>query len=219
MKIKILALSLILVVVLSGCAQQTPESTEIQSDVYTVVAQTLTAMYTPVTDTPTPVPATATPTVTPTLETTPAGSTTPENPQNAGATTPMTTQAVVTTPAATSAGSTSGLKCDDAKFVNDVTIPDNTVLSPGQLFVKTWAIKNTGSCNWSTYYQLKFYSGDKMNGHNFQLTSMVYSGDTTTFSIQMYAPDALGTYTGTWSMMNDKQGYFGDFVTVKIIVQ
>jgi hypothetical protein len=195
MKIKLLGLFLVSAVLLSACSQATPTSTEIPGQVYTVVAQTLTALYTPVTDTPTPLPATETPMPT--------------------ATSIMTQQ----TPTKATVKTPSSGTCDNAVLANDVTIPDNTVLQRGQKFTKIWAIKNTGSCNWSTDYALKFYSGDKMDGHQTAITKIVYAGNTTTISIQMVAPNNPGTYTGTWSMINDKLSYFGKFVWVKIIVK
>ena len=40
--------------------------------------------------------------------------------------------------------------CDWMAFVTDVTIPDGTVLQPNETFVKTWRIKNIGTCAWNT---------------------------------------------------------------------
>lgn len=180
---------------LTSCSSTTPTVTEIPGEVYTVVAQTLTAMYTPATSTPTPEPATSTPmptqTNTPTLATTP---------------TPVTP----TVP---------GKPCLSAKFVNDVTIPDGKIMSPGEIFTKTWAINNNGSCNWSEDFQLKFYDGNKLDGHMTKVEGKILAGDTTTFSIRMVAPMTPGTYTGYWSMIDDKMMYFGEMVSVKIIVQ
>jgi len=42
---------------------------------------------------------------------------------------------------------------DSATFVGE-NYPDNSVLAPGQTFVKTWEIKNTSSLTWTTAYQL-----------------------------------------------------------------
>lgn len=38
---------------------------------------------------------------------------------------------------------------DHADFVRDVTIPDGTVMEPGESFVKTWRIHNVGSVAWA----------------------------------------------------------------------
>jgi len=192
---KMIAIIFIIGLVLSACSSTPPTPTEIPGEVYTVVALTLTAMYTPMTSTPTPEPATSTPL--PTQTSTPTTATTP---------TPVTP----TVP---------GIPCLSAKFVNDVTIPDNKIMSPGEIFTKTWAINNNGSCNWSEDFQLKFYDGSKMDGHMTKVEGKILAGDTTTFSIRMVAPMTPGTYTGYWSLIDDKMMYFGEMVTVKIIVQ
>jgi hypothetical protein len=41
--------------------------------------------------------------------------------------------------------------CDKADFVTDVTIPDDTVLDPGESFTKTWRLKNSGTCSWTCH--------------------------------------------------------------------
>jgi hypothetical protein len=158
-----------------------------------MVAQTLTAYYTPPVDTITPIPPTETPILTPTAE--------------------------ITEETETEAAEVLDEPCDDAVFVSDITIPDNTVIAPYTPFTKTWSVRNTGTCDWTTFYKLKFYSGNKMNGHMAAVTSTVYAGQMTTFSIEMQAPETPGTYTGTWSMINDKGFYFGEFVTVTIVVK
>lgn len=192
---KTIAIIFLVGLALSACAPVAPTQTKIPGEVYTVVAQTLTAMYTPMASTATPEPATRTPQ--PTHTSTPTVATTP---------TPVTP----TVP---------GLPCLSAKFVGDVTIPDNTKMSPGEVFTKTWAINNNGSCAWSEDFQLKFYDGNKMDGHMAKVESKIVAGDTTTFSIRMVAPMEPGTYTGYWSMIDDKMMYFGEMITVKIIVQ
>src|SRR5262245_58083221 len=53
--------------------------------------------------------------------------------------------------------------CDNSVYISDVTIPDNTVVNPGQSFTKTWRVSNTGTCTWSTAYQIILISGDAMS--------------------------------------------------------
>src|SRR3990172_2713051 len=45
----------------------------------------------------------------------------------------------------TGATPTSGV-CDQAEFVEDITYPDDTTVTPGAEFIKTWQLQNTGSC-------------------------------------------------------------------------
>src|SRR5512134_3358844 len=53
---------------------------------------------------------------------------------------PSTLAAITQPPAAATAS------CYSMAFVSDVTIPDNTAVSPGQTFTKTWKVINNGSC-------------------------------------------------------------------------
>lgn len=41
---------------------------------------------------------------------------------------------------------------DDAAFEGDITIPDGTVVAPGQVFTKVWQIRNTGRVRWEGRY-------------------------------------------------------------------
>ena len=51
--------------------------------------------------------------------------------------------------------------CLNAIFISE-TAPDNTRFAPGDGFIKSWTIQNTGYCDWNTNYRLVFLSGDAM---------------------------------------------------------
>src|SRR5919106_5802545 len=53
-----------------------------------------------------------------------------------------------------------GDACNNAIYIADLTIPDGTVLRPGEDFRKVWQIRNTGSCTWDEGYGLIFIGGD-----------------------------------------------------------
>jgi hypothetical protein len=108
--------------------------------------------------------------------------------------------------------------CDDSAFVSDVTIPDGTVIAPGGGFTKTWSIRNTGTCDWSTAYALVSLSGPAMDGSKTALSASVKAGDSVNISVGMYAPLTAGTYTGYWRMQNAVGTFFGEAVYVKIVV-
>lgn len=124
---------------------------------------------------------------------------------------------------------TPGAICDDYSFnlsSLDVTIPDGTPMTPGQEFVKTWKIKNTGICTWDTDYQAIFsYSSppnEDMDAQPVPLTTLVAPGQEVEVSVQFKAPTTPGEYTGYWQMVNNKGIPFGkkDFILiVKIVVQ
>ena len=128
------------------------------------------------------------------------------------------TPQVTSTPEVT-ASPTSPAACDFAKYVSDVTIPDGTQMTPGQKFVKTWQIKNTGTCTWSKSYTLVYGYGEKMSGQAVALTGDVPPGGTTEVSVNLTAPSKAGTYTAAWRMANPKGYPFGDFYTVVITVK
>ena len=52
---------------------------------------------------------------------------------------------------------------NSAAFVTDVTIPDNSNVTGGTLFTKTWRVRNTGTCIWGSGYTLTHYSDEQMN--------------------------------------------------------
>ena len=108
--------------------------------------------------------------------------------------------------------------CDNAVFVNDVTIPDNTIMSPGQTFTKTWLIQNNGTCTWNTNYKWSFASGEAMSGVTTNLTQSVAPGQQIEISVNLTAPAQTGTYKGYWRMINNNGVFFGDSPWVLIQV-
>lgn len=102
------------------------------------------------------------------------------------------------------------IPCDRVDFVADVTIPDNTIISPGNSFTKTWRLKNSGSCSWTTNYKLVYSSGEQMGGAAATaLPGNVNPGQTIDISVSMVAPTSVGTHQGYWRMQNASGGAFG----------
>ncbi len=100
--------------------------------------------------------------------------------------------------------------CDKAQFVADVTVPDGTVMAPGQTFRKTWSIKNVGNCPWTKSYQLVFFSGERMGGPtSASFAETVAVGTTFKFSVDLTAPSAAGSYRGFWMFKNANGALFG----------
>ncbi len=100
--------------------------------------------------------------------------------------------------------------CDRAQFVRDVTVPDGTLMNPGQTFTKTWELRNSGTCAWSTSYQLVFFSGERMGAaETYAFTENVPVGRTARFSVPMTAPSTAGSYRGYWMFKNASGQLFG----------
>lgn len=111
-------------------------------------------------------------------------------------------------------------ECDKMEFVSDVTIPDNSEMTPGQDFVKTWKVKNTGACPWRTNYILVYGWGDnKMGGQNTALTAEIAPDTEGEISITLKAPTPLGTYKSYWRLQNNNGFNFGTPLSVVIVVK
>lgn len=116
----------------------------------------------------------------------------------------------------TLAGTTS---CYRLAFVSDVSIPDNTPMTPGQVFTKTWKVNNTGSCAWDAGFKFAFTSGEAMNGATYTLPSSVPANASIDISIAMTAPtNKTGSIRGNWRMSTAGGEFFGDEVYVVIVV-
>lgn len=100
--------------------------------------------------------------------------------------------------------------CDWITFVKDVTIPDGTILSPGDTFTKTWRLKNRGTCTWTPDYMLVFTGGDQLGGTTaVRLPAYVVPGQTVDVSVTLTAPNAAGGYTGYWMLRSPSGALFG----------
>lgn len=108
--------------------------------------------------------------------------------------------------------------CDNSEFVVDITIPDKTQIAPGQTFTKTWRLRNTGSCPWTTAYKVTFLSGNAMGGQATALTAIVNPGQNGDVSVVMTAPTTPGTAIGYWRLANASGQQFGTSFYVEIIV-
>lgn len=124
------------------------------------------------------------------------------------------------TPAATATPT-----CPQAQFVTDVTIPDGTVMTPGQSFTKKWRIRNTGECAWNGY-NLVFDTGDSMGGPASKAVGVVNPGQEIDIEVNLTAPASAGNYRGYWRIVTNNNvlvpmlnGYQGRAFYVDIKVQ
>jgi len=117
------------------------------------------------------------------------------------------TDGISTAPTATTtAGCT-----DAATFVADVTIPDGSQVQPGVTFVKTWRLKNSGSCKWDGRYKLVFAGNNTLGSlaNSFDLDVTVAPGELVDLSVTLVAPTNPGSYQGDWKLQNPQGQSFG----------
>lgn len=156
----------------------------------------------------TPVPAaTATPTTKPTTTPTPTRTSTPTYMPTATRTATATrTPTVTPTPAPA--------MC----FVSDVTIPDESLMEPGESFTKTWRVENCGAIAWDAGVTLRFVDGDQMGAPASVPVPDVASGETVDISVDMVAPSETGTFRGDWRLQLADGTWLGDPVWLVILV-
>jgi Ig-like domain from next to BRCA1 gene len=113
---------------------------------------------------------------------------------------------------------------DSAEFVADVTVPDDTVMSASETFIKTWRLRNNGSSTWTLDYKLVFSHGDDLlSPAQTDMPIQVPPGETVDIFVELTAPDQPGEYVSHWMLMNASGDLFGveadQTLYTKIIVE
>jgi methionine-rich copper-binding protein CopC len=111
---------------------------------------------------------------------------------------------------------------DGATFVTE-TISDDTVVTPGQNFTKSWTIRNSGTTTWNSGYRLRWISstGASLSTHNDVLINgAVPPGSTYTFSVSMVAPTSAGNFREDWQFAspNGATIQVGTFYTIWVSI-
>lgn len=105
------------------------------------------------------------------------------------------------------------LPCDKVSFVRDISIPDGTLIFPGTPFLKTWELKNSGSCPWNSNYSLVFANeGDLMGAAISQplvTSGAVQPGELVKISVSLTAPAKTGDARSYWRVRNPAGVDFG----------
>ena len=215
MKLKLSLIVTLIAILIAGCGSANAPTEEPTPDVAVIrtsAANTVVSQFTLTAAAFTPTPQAA-PTQT--------SATAPEE-ATAGVTAGATNPAATGQPQAqvTNTQGTSFALCDNLEFVADVTVPDDTTMSPGQDFLKTWRVKNAGSCPWGDGYELVYADyADDMSGQPQAITQVVQPGQEVEVSVQFTAPDAIGEYLSAWQMSNPAGVTFPEAIYVRIIVQ
>ena len=180
-----------LVLASCGTSAKAASINQLAPEVNTAVAETLTAE-----PTNTPIP-TSTPTLTPT--------------PTATATPTLTPVPVYSYPTPESA-------CRASAFIADVTVPDYSVVAPGEVFQKTWLLENTGTCAWARNDRMDFVGGYDMAGSPKNLHQVVEPGQEAYVTVTFTAPDVAGRYISYWRLATRGGAPFGVSVYVLIDV-
>ena len=122
---------------------------------------------------------------------------------------PTITPAASKIPPTLPSGSSQYLACMKANLTGE-TIPDGTILKPGEQFTKTWHVQNNSTCTWDTSYKIVFWDGDVLGGayvYNFPQSAI--PGQTMDVPLVLTAPSANGTYKSSWMFQTPDGINFG----------
>jgi len=99
------------------------------------------------------------------------------------------------------------------------SVADVMTVNPGESFIKTWYLRNTGEREWSGAYQWLFVGGDQMNGPSqVRIVDTVAPGGEYQVWVELIAPTAPGQYEGRWQLYDPDAQPVGPELGVRIQV-
>ncbi len=87
---------------------------------------------------------------------------------------------------------------NEAGFVADATIPDNTVMVAGTPFKKIWQIRNDGTTAWGEGYELAFFADEPLGVRRSVPLPEAQPGEVKLVAVDMIAPTTPGIHRSTW---------------------
>ena len=126
--------------------------------------------------------------------------------------TPIIVTATLETPATAN-------PCYNLLYIEDRTIPDGTQMKPNEVFTKTWFVQNNGGCAWAPGFTFMNVGGDPMRGEPLKFTEPIPVGAKREISIELAVPSGInGLIQSSWRMADESGIFFGDTLSVNIVV-
>lgn len=107
---------------------------------------------------------------------------------------------------------------NNLSFLDDLTIPDGTLVAPGIELDKRWQVSNSGTCNWDERYRLNLIAGLDLGASPEQALYPARSGSQADVGILFTAPTEPGTYRSAWQAYSPQGEPFGDPFFIEIVV-
>lgn len=132
---------------------------------------------------------------------------------------PTPTQEIVE-PTKQSIKETQEFSCiDNLTFIQDETIPDGSIVTPGSDVIKRWELKNSGTCNWGPGYTIRVVSGEALGATSPQDLFPARSGTSLSLEIKFLAPEEEGEFRSVWQAYSPAETAFGDTFYVDFTVE
>ncbi len=107
---------------------------------------------------------------------------------------------------------------DNLYYLEDLTIPDGSLVAPGSSLDKQWLVENNGTCNWDEHYLLRLVAGSALAAPSEQALYPARAGAQAVIRILFTAPAEPGTYRSAWQAYNPQGIQFGDPIFIEIVV-
>jgi serine/threonine protein kinase len=101
----------------------------------------------------------------------------------------------------------------DMEVVNDYEVQPDPV-PPGDLLVKRWTVRNTGTCAWPSGVQLCFEAGEELEITSGSEIKPIPPAEIGEIEITLSAPIRPDRYTSMWRLRDDQGNPIGDELTV-----
>jgi hypothetical protein len=103
--------------------------------------------------------------------------------------------------------------------MEDITIPDGTIVKPGEALDKRWQVRNNGSCDWTDKFTLRIIAGDPLGSPDSQALYPARAGSAAVIRMMLTAPNDTGSYRTAWQAYNPDGKPFGDPIYIEIVVK
>lgn len=107
---------------------------------------------------------------------------------------------------------------NDAVFLSDLTVPDGTVVQPGQVLDKRWSVRNAGTCDWGPDYRLIAVPPNPFAGEAPLALYPARAGADAVWQVMVRVPGQKGEIVGRWQAQAPDGTTFGQQVFIKIEV-
>lgn len=106
----------------------------------------------------------------------------------------------------------------NARFLADLTIPDDTRIVAGQRFTKKWLVENNGRVAWDDNFRFVHSAGAPMTAQTVRPLPPTAPGEQAVIEIEMEAPQTPGVHFSDWRFQDGAGNFFGDIIWTRIIV-
>ncbi len=107
----------------------------------------------------------------------------------------------------------------DVDYLANITIPDGTLMTPGETFQKTWRFGNSGTCPIDSSFDFAYFGAERMNGPWQVSAPASVPGEEFDLTLSFTAPAEPGQHESVYRFRMPDGEWFGSRPYVRIIVE